>query len=60
MFHGLNIMASMMHGEGQLCAQEHITGSKSSLNMVSWNYQNMAAAKLKGGGEAYLSGFSRM
>jgi len=35
-FHGLNLEASMRHGEGQLCAQEDITASKSSLIMVCW------------------------
>ena len=35
-FQGLDIMASMMHDEGQLCAGEHITASKSGLIMVRW------------------------
>ena len=52
MFQGLDIMASMMHDEGQLCAHVHVTGSKSYLNMVG--------AKLKVGAEAYLSRFSRV
>jgi len=56
-FQGLDIMASMMHDEGQLCAHVHVTGSKSYLNMVYWNYQNMVGAKLKVGAEAYLSRF---
>jgi len=37
-----------------------VTGGESSLNMVSWNYQNLAGTKLKGGAEAYLSGFSKV
>ena len=57
MFQGLNIKASTRHGEEQLCAGEHVTGSKSYLNMVFWNYQNMVGAKLKVGAEAYVSRF---
>jgi len=45
-FQGLDIMASMMHGEGQLCAQEHITASKSGLIMVCLKCQNLVAAML--------------
>ena len=57
MLKGLNIKASTRHGEEQLCAGEHVTASKSYLNMVYWNYQNMVGAKLKVGAEAYLSRF---
>ena len=58
MFQGLNIKACTRHDQGQLCAGEHITGSKSSSNMVCLKCQNLAGAKLKGRAEAYLSGFS--
>ena len=60
MFQGLNIKASTRHGEEQLCAGEHVTASKSYLNMVYWNYQNMVGAKLKVGAEAYLAEFSKV
>ena len=60
MLQWLDIKASKRHDEGQLCAGEHVTGSKSYLNMVFWNYQNMVGAKLKVGAEAYLSRFSRV
>ena len=60
MFQGLNIKASTRYGEGQLCAQEDITRSNCSLNMVCLNYQNLAGAKLKAGEEAYLLGFSKV
>ena len=60
MFQRRNIEASTRHDEGQLCAGEHVTGSKSYLNMVYWNYQNMVGAKLKVGAEAYLSGFNKV
>ena len=60
MFQGLNIKSSTRHGEEQLCAEEHVTGGKSYLNMVFWNYQNMVGAKLKVGAEAYLSRFGRV
>jgi len=45
-FQRLNIEASMRHDGGQLCAQEDITGSKSSPNMVCLKCQNLAAARL--------------
>ena len=35
-FQGQDIQASTRHDEGQLCAQEDITASKSSLIMVCW------------------------
>jgi len=33
-FQGRNSEASMRHDEGQLCAQEDVTGGESSSNMV--------------------------
>jgi len=59
-FQWQDIEASMRHDEGQLCAQEDITGGESSLIMVCWKCQNLAGAKLKGRAEAYLSGFSKV
>ena len=46
MFHGLNLEASMRHGEGQLCAHVDVTGSESDLNMVCLRCDNVVAAKL--------------
>jgi len=45
-FQRQNIEASTRHGQGELYVQEHITGSKSSPNMVCLKCQNLAAAKL--------------
>ena len=59
-FQGQDIQTSTRHDAGQLCAHVDVTGGESSLNMVSWNYQNLAGTKLKGGAEAYLSGFSKV
>ena len=46
MFQGLNIKASTRYGEGQLCAQEDITRSNCSLNMVCLKCENLVAAML--------------
>ena len=46
MFQGQDSKASTRHGEGQLCAQEDITGSESSLNMVGFRCENLVGAGL--------------
>jgi len=56
----MNWEASTRHDAGQLCAHVDITGSESSQIMVCLKCENLAAAKLKGRAEAYLSGFSRV
>ena len=48
MFQGLDSESSMRHDAGQLCTGEHVTGSNCSLNMVSWNCQNMVGLSLRG------------
>ena len=59
MFQWLDIKASTRHDQGQLCAQEDITGSESSQIMVCLKCENLAGARLKVGAEAYLLGFSK-
>ena len=60
MFQQLDIKASTRNGVEQLCAGEHIIGSKSSLIMVRLRFENLVAAKLKVGAAAYLFGFSKV
>ena len=58
-FQELNIKASTRHEERQLCACEYNRERKQSY-YVCLRCDNVVAAKLKVGAEAYLLGFSKV